>query len=172
MKILPPEIEIPHNDPFKNDLLDRKQYAESLMRLVESAEENLVISIDAQWGKGKTTFIKMWQALLESNKIKTIYFDSFTHDYFQDPFISVVGEISEKYKSIPKADKRKIAKFNGLASKIGVQLLSTGLRIGVSALTAKVNWRYWAKAVTLGGEKSNRVLTSFNSVSTRALIHY
>ncbi len=59
------EIEIPANDPFLNDRLGRKQIAENLTLLIQSTNQPFVLSIQAPWGWGKTTFIKMWKAQLE-----------------------------------------------------------------------------------------------------------
>jgi len=134
MKLITPEIDIDPKDPFKNDCLTRKPFAESLTNLITRVEDNLVISLDAQWGDGKTTFVKMWQAFLEQNDIKCIYFDAFKNDFFDDPFVALVGNIT----SLLEKTRTKKAKINDLkkkASKVGVQLLSLGARVGIKAAT-------------------------------------
>lgn len=52
-------LEIDNKDPFKNDLLERKESAEALTELVKSYQESFVLCIDAPWGEGKTTFLRM-----------------------------------------------------------------------------------------------------------------
>jgi len=94
MKLITPEIVIDQNEPFKNDLLNRKPFAESLTRLITNVKDNLVISLDAQWGDGKTTFVKMWQSMLQKNEIENIYFDAFANDYFDNPFVALVSNIT------------------------------------------------------------------------------
>jgi len=134
MKLITPEIIINQNYPFSKDRLNRKPFAESLTRLITKVEDNLVISLDAQWGDGKTTFVKMWQAFLEQNNIKCIYFDAFKNDFFNDPFVALVGNIT----SLLEKTRTKKAKINDLkkkASKVGVQLLSMGARVGIKAAT-------------------------------------
>ena len=134
MRLLTPEIIIDEDDPFKNDRLNRKPFGESLMDLIMNIEDNIVLSLDGQWGDGKTTFVKMWQMLLEKNDIKTIYFDSFTNDYFEDPFIALVGNITSLLeKANPK--KKQMKELKAKASKVGVQLLSLGARVGIKAAT-------------------------------------
>ena len=54
------DIDIPKDDPFKNDLLDRRRPVGILTQLVEKFEGPCVLAIDSDWGNGKTTFIKMW----------------------------------------------------------------------------------------------------------------
>lgn len=134
MRLLTPEIIIEKDDPFKNDRLNRKPFAESLMSLITHIEDNLVLSLDGQWGDGKTTFVKMWQVLLEKNGIKTIYFDAFTNDYFDDPFVALVGNITSLLeKANPK--RKQMQELKAKASKVGVQLLSLGARVGIKAAT-------------------------------------
>ena len=53
------DIDIPLDNPFENDLLDRKHLAETLTNLVAKFESPCVVAIDAAWGAGKTTFIKI-----------------------------------------------------------------------------------------------------------------
>jgi len=47
IRIQPKEIEIPKDDPFRNDLLDRKEPAEILTHLVGSIDGPCVLAIDA-----------------------------------------------------------------------------------------------------------------------------
>lgn len=49
------DIEIPSDNPFANDLLDRRTVAENLATLVENTTTPYVMSISAPWGQGKTT---------------------------------------------------------------------------------------------------------------------
>ncbi|MFC1614599.1 P-loop NTPase fold protein [Gemmatimonadota bacterium] len=137
MRILPKEIEIDPNDPFKNDVLGKKEYAVQLMNLVGQVEEPLVLAINAPWGEGKTTFVKMWQALLEQEGFKTIFFDAFANDYFYDPFLAVVGEIYALFEKLftNKKDKAKLEDFKNRASQAAASLLSVGLNVGTKYVT-------------------------------------
>jgi hypothetical protein len=63
MQLITPEIVVDEKEPFKNDKLNRKPFAESLLNLITNVEDNLVISLDAPWGDGKTTIllpVKEW----------------------------------------------------------------------------------------------------------------
>ena len=53
------------DDPFKDDKLGRKQYAEALTDVVEAYKGGAVIALNGAWGTGKTTFLKMWKQHLE-----------------------------------------------------------------------------------------------------------
>ena len=62
IRIRPAEVVIPDDCPFRNDLLDRKKPAEVLTQLVDGIDGPCVLTIDAPWGAGKTTFTKMLAA--------------------------------------------------------------------------------------------------------------
>jgi ABC-type methionine transport system ATPase subunit len=81
MKLVIPPLEIDKEDPFKHDVLNRKEFATALLNLVLQINEGVVISLDASWGEGKTTFVRMWQGLLRTNHIKIIYVDAFITDF-------------------------------------------------------------------------------------------
>ena len=76
-----PEIDIPQDNPFKNDKLDRETIAHYLTRLIKSSSEPFVLSINSQWGDGKTTFIKMWCQYLINQGHPCIYFNSWEKDF-------------------------------------------------------------------------------------------
>ena len=46
--------------PFKDDKLGRKEYAEILTGIVETFVDGAVIALNGAWGTGKTAFLKMW----------------------------------------------------------------------------------------------------------------
>jgi len=88
-------IEIDENNIFLNDKLKRETEIKNLSMLIESTKEPFTMSINGEWGAGKTTFIKLWQAYLNKEYgIKSIYFSAWEDDFLQEPLISILGEIS------------------------------------------------------------------------------
>ena len=73
MKIFTPQMMIDENEPFKNDVLKREFFAHKLNDIILNADDSLVISINAAWGEGKTTFLKMFLSLIDKNKKNSIY---------------------------------------------------------------------------------------------------
>jgi KAP family P-loop domain len=141
MKLVIPPVEIDKEDPFKHDVLHRKEFATALMNLVSRINEGVVISLDAPWGEGKTTFVRMWQGLLQTNGIKSIYVDAFITDFVDDPFIAVASEITQFAEAEFRANKSKSEKleaFKKSTSKVGGQLLTLAAKIGVKAATLGV----------------------------------
>nr|CRH06314.1 Protein of unknown function [Candidatus Magnetococcus massalia] len=69
MRLTIPAFEVDEDDGFKNDLLGRKEFGESLKNIALRSDDELVIGLDGAWGEGKTTFIKMWMGLLKQDDI-------------------------------------------------------------------------------------------------------
>ncbi len=95
VRIKPVDIEVPPGDPFKYDTLDRKDLVEVLAGLIRSVEGPGVIGIDADWGYGKTTFIRMLHRLLEDQDVPVVAFNAWESDYVSDPFTAIVTELTE-----------------------------------------------------------------------------
>lgn len=55
MKLTVPELKINDNEGFstEKDLFNRKQFGDRLYNLIVNSDENLVLALDAQWGKVK-----------------------------------------------------------------------------------------------------------------------
>lgn len=93
------QIEIDENDPFKNDLLDRKKEISNLTSIVLNFNDPLVLALNAPWGAGKTTFVKLWQAHLKLEGKHSICFNAWETDFADDPLIVLVSEFDKWLKS-------------------------------------------------------------------------
>ena len=92
-QVKPSEIEIVKENPFQNCRLGRLSYAEVLKTLITVNHTGCVISINGEWGAGKTTFIKMFKQMLENDGYSTLYFNAWDTDYISDPIIGLLGEM-------------------------------------------------------------------------------
>lgn len=113
--------EILSDEPFKNDLLDREQYADILTSLIDTSEKGFTMSINATWGYGKTTFVRMWEAKLRAQGYSTVYINAWEKDYIQDPFavvISTIWEQTQKQNSHVKNIATTVKELADIASKI------------------------------------------------------
>ena len=117
----PDILEIPADNPFANDLLDREQYADILTSLIDTSKTGFTMSINATWGYGKTTFIRMWEAKLRAKGYSTVYINAWEKDYIQDPFavvISTIWEQTQKQNSQVKDIATTVKELADIASKI------------------------------------------------------
>ncbi len=116
IRIKPQELEIPEENPFENDLLDRKGPIDILSNIVASIKGPCVLAINAPWGTGKTTFLRMWSQHLRNENFSVVYFNAWETDFSGDPFIAISAELTnelEKYVS-----KSKIDAIKNVAEKI------------------------------------------------------
>ena len=136
MRLKLPQIEIDASYPYKHDLMDRKAFGDALTNLIDQTNSELTISIDGQWGDGKTTFAKMWFSQLRQSGYRALYFDAFANDHGDDPFIPLSAALLEALTTEDEANEAKIRKLGKNVAKIGVRLLKIGGRIAVRAATA------------------------------------
>src|SRR4030067_467457 len=138
MLLKAPLIEIDKENPFKNDLLAREESAKILTELIKSISEPFVICIDAPWGQGKTTFLKMWRQYLSNNNIQSLYFNAWESDFSDDALVSLIGEIEAGIKEIklPESNRTKAGKHIEKAKKFGTSLVKQALPIAAKLATA------------------------------------
>lgn len=109
MKLKSENIQIDLEHPFEYDLLNRKQYADVLTQIVKNTEDGFTLSINADWGYGKTTFVKMWEATLQNEGYKTIYFNAWESDFVADPMMALIDGLVNNLGNVSLSeDKKKI----------------------------------------------------------------
>ncbi len=101
IRIQPREIDIPDEEPFKNDLLDRKDKAEILTGLLRNIDGPCTMAVDAAWGAGKTTFLEMWAKYLRKEGFPVVKFNAWETDASGDPFVALTTEITQGLKQWP-----------------------------------------------------------------------
>ena len=83
-------------------MLDRKKSAEILTQLADTIDGPCVLTIDAPWGAGKTTFLKMWSQYLRNEGYPVVEFNAWETDHAGDPFIALTSEITEGLRAFEK----------------------------------------------------------------------
>lgn len=131
-------IEINEDNVFKNDILDRKDVIEDLSKLIISNNEPFVFSINASWGSGKTTFVKLWQTYLKKEcDVHSIYFSAWEDDFSKEPLISILGELNTYIEknfedNTPiKNNFNKAKEFSGKVLKRGIPAFIKGATAGL-----------------------------------------
>ena len=121
------------DNPWADDLLARQDIARRLTNLVATQEPPLTISLHGQWGTGKTFMLKRWQKTLELDKYQAIYFNAWEDDFCDDPFLAMIGQLSEHFKDDRFKDlaRKAVAVAIPLIREnlLGVLKATTGLTI-------------------------------------------
>ena len=117
---------------FPADKLDRARYATFLSRLLaqegfdetrpdEEQKKNYVLNLNAEWGAGKTYFLKRWsQELIVDYPV--VYIDAWQQDYSDDPFLTVIAGIIKQLQLQANFDitipKSAVSMFKAVAPAI------------------------------------------------------
>ena len=95
IRIQPRDIEVPEDDPFRDDLLGRREAVDTLTHLVGNIEGPCAMAVDAPWGAGKTTFLKIWARHLRNQGFPVVEFNAWETDFSRDPFVTLSSELTE-----------------------------------------------------------------------------
>ena len=106
IRIQPRELEIPDENPFEHDLLGRAESIKALTNVIGSIEGPCVMAVDAGWGMGKTTFLRMWARHLRNERFPVVEFNAWETDFAQDPFIALSSEIATGLVSLENTSGR------------------------------------------------------------------
>ena len=102
-----PEIEVPKDNPFKNDLLGRQDTVENYTKLLSIVQGPGVISVNATWGDGKTTFMKMLAAHLRLNDFIVTDLNVWDSDHMNNPLNAITSSLTEQLLKSKIIDEQK-----------------------------------------------------------------
>lgn len=103
------------NSFFPEDKLGRVRYATFLTKLLASQgfdqarepsdqKRNYVLNLNAEWGAGKTYFLKRWSEDIKEH-YPVVYVDAWKKDYSDDPLMTVISSIIEQLRKQAGKDK-------------------------------------------------------------------
>ena len=131
----------PLEEYFPADKLDRARYATFLSRLLaqegfdesrpdDEQKKNYVLNLNAEWGAGKTYFLKRWSQELIVD-FPVVYIDAWQQDYSDDPFLTVIAGIIKQLQLQ--------AKFNITIPKSAVSMFKAVAPAIAQGLTKKIS---------------------------------
>lgn len=143
MRLYPPRPEIAEGEGFEHHNIFRHQsFGDNLMTLLERVEHPLVVALNGDWGSGKTTFIRMWKGHAEQNGFSVIYFDAFAHDYQEDAFLALAGQVlahADIKLGLNDEEKADVVNaYKDKAAAVGKSLMRAGVKVGINAITLGV----------------------------------
>lgn len=102
-------------DPFKGDKLKRGDDIIRLTEYTDMIRKSFVMTLNSPWGSGKTSYVRMWHAYLQSNSIEggpraSVFFNSWKHDFSGVPIVSLMAEIKAEVDRYAKTQQHSIKK--------------------------------------------------------------
>ena len=74
------------------------------------------MAVDAAWGAGKTTFLKMWAKYLLKEGFSVVEFNAWQTDASGDPLVALTTEITEQLKD--DADESRLDQLADQAKEL------------------------------------------------------
>ncbi len=100
------DFEATSEDPFANDTLDRQEHVKAICRAIAEMDGPAVVALDGGWGTGKTAFLAMCMAWLQSeHEVPVAGFNAWTQGHTQMPLMDLVSALSATQHTT--ADKLK-----------------------------------------------------------------
>jgi len=134
------ELEVPTDNPFANDKLERKKNAEVLTSAACAYQGGAVLALNGAWGTGKTTFVRMWAQHLKNNGFPVIYYNAWEDDISDEPLFSLLRGL----KSANKDEKKEAEKKEKLHN---VFTVGSKLIVGIAAGAIKGFIERYGKAL-------------------------
>ncbi len=107
------------------DKLNLKLFGEDIVKIIENDktlsndQRSCTISLNADFGQGKTTFLEMLKNFIEKekgDKYTVLFIDAWKGDFFKEPIITILSEFLEYLEKNKKAKgKKNILKVIGKA---------------------------------------------------------
>ena len=142
-QLKPDELTVAPDDPYAEDLLARRPFGDGLSRLVDYGAGTGVVLIDATWGQGKTSFLRMWiQQARNDGKVVALV-NAWDGDYRGNPLEYIAAELASELKSWNRGDI--FSRFSNRTRQIWSYLRGLGLRVlgggaGIAAMDGSAAW--------------------------------
>ncbi|MHC6656724.1 KAP family P-loop NTPase fold protein [Aeromonas salmonicida] len=140
-------------EELAGDRLDRARYAEFLTNYLaaEGKQRNYVLNLNAEWGAGKTWFIKRWYMELKQH-YPTVYIDAWQQDFSDDPLLTVISSIIDQLRIIA-GKENKIP--DGMRQRL-LGLFKVGGKLALKAALKKAGLE--DEDFSLEGEDANQLV--------------
>lgn len=131
------KIKVDPSAPYLEDRLSRKEHVDNLSLLLRNFSTPIVLSINAPWGQGKTTFMEMLHVDLLNNSCDSIYFSAWETDFAHDPLLAFLGEVNQGLEGLISGDDNKSEAWEKVKIA-GAYLLRKGVPALIKVGTAGV----------------------------------
>ena len=122
MLVRPRDFEASLEDPFKNDRLDRQEHVKAVCTAIAEMDGPAVVALDGGWGTGKTAFLAMCTAWLQSEfEIPVVRFNAWSQSHTQMPLVDLVSALAAEGKRSARPLKKIVASVGWHVAKFGTR---------------------------------------------------
>jgi len=93
------------------------------------------LAVDAGWGTGKTTFLKMWSQQLQNEGFTVVQLNAWETDFTGDPFLSISAEVTRQLECTENSALRnKVEQAKKTAGEVAIRAIPALVRIGTAGI--------------------------------------
>jgi hypothetical protein len=122
LRYRPDEIAVAADAPFANDRLGREPFVNAVTDLLREIREPFVVALNAPWGSGKTTMLRMLEPNLARAGVTTVSFNAWEVDDATDPLVPLVAALHDRLLTVKGyglgIDHAKVNRLKTLGSAI------------------------------------------------------
>lgn len=162
------QLNVPPEEPFKFDALNRRPMVNFLAGLIENTGGPFVLALDSPWGTGKTTLVQMLKAELELKNFVCLYFNAWQVDYVTDPLIALVSSIDRMELAVEGEVKASIKKHLKVVRRVASIVAKRTAVAAAKVLTAgalDLDEEIEGAATELAGDSVNDLVELFQKES-------
>jgi hypothetical protein len=134
MKLRPSDSLPDTEDPFKDDLLERRPLAERLVPFLANVEGPFTIALTGPCGSGKTHFLRRCKVLLERAGVPIVLINAWETDFASEPLAPIISELADKFSEQLPLEDRRWKKAKSLAAKIAAASVPIGLKLATAGI--------------------------------------
>ncbi|MDA8575465.1 KAP family NTPase [Candidatus Marinamargulisbacteria bacterium] len=127
---------------FKDDCLNREPFAKKLTQAITTfyafEDDAYVLSLNASFGSGKTTFVHMWKNYLEDQAIQCVYLNAWEQDFDDEPLMPILEALLGKLPDNQNTRNKIYTAVSAVGSSIAKQFIANTTGISFSDLAAEV----------------------------------
>ena len=128
MQVTPPEFTAKPDDPFVNDRLGRQSQVEGFCRMLLSVKGHAVAFLDGPWGSGKTAFVRMSAAFLQTEQVRVVEFNAWHQGHTGNPLVDLVSALRSQ------VDDTTMEGLAEAALKVTARVVTQLVKTGTSGL--------------------------------------
>ena len=92
-------LEVDPENPHANDALGRERDCRMLADIIGETGGPFTLAVDAEWGDGKTVFIRMLEAHLAERGFRCVSFSAWECDFCDEPLAPLIAKIGGKLRT-------------------------------------------------------------------------
>ena len=150
-QLKPDELTVSPSNPYAEDLLRREPFGKGLSCLVNYGSGTGVVLIDADWGSGKTTFLRMWiqQARNDGNVVALV--NAWDGDYRGNPLEYLAEQLTRALERYVQCNffTRMVTRISQFSFPLLSSSILRVLRIGTAVASTIDGGAAWMSAIAL-----------------------